>query len=723
QCVNMAVAFVGAVGASGKGVSALIGCAVGYSVLWGFDDSAEYIASAVVIYTVSFVCQYSPIYHKRWFRIINVTLVLGITCAFGAVSSVISDFSYFHDLLSEIVCGSMCAFIYTGVRPLANEAEDSSTSSEILCFLMSLTTVICSCVRYRFLYELSLGNIICLSIVLLSGGGCGGVELSLLPLAMGIFITLLSENAASYMYICIIHTLLMNLFGVKHKFGSIVLLIGLGGFFSSTGGNFEWNLMLEIFAAALIFLLLPRKWLCLLQVRFDSSLIGEKVWTSRQLKGANELQMTELLTDTAQLLYCGILEYEKQATVDILRSSMERVCYDCANRDLCWTNHQNELLNILYGLEFYVKERGRVLQNDIPHWFSNYCPKAEMILGEMNFELRSNVEKTIYENRYNEIKKSVCALLERLSYIFIQSIDYSPVIDEECRQAQEKINDFCMMNKMKCSISVSRLKSLRLKTVLHGKHASRILSSTRILDELSYLLDMRLRAMKDQDRDDTVYLYEAEHYAVSVGAAVKRKSGEAVCGDYYSYLKMEDGCLYVILSDGMGAGEYAKRQSSRIVQLMERFLISDVQPMDAVHLVNMIISLYQPNQWDYATIDLFCVDLYTGMSELFKVGAAASYLKAESNIVELKKHTLCAGTIPAGELQIYHERFQMKPGDVLVMMSDGVIINDTIRLNEMIEQEYDSMKILARSILLESQQINRLDDDQTVLTVRMDDRL
>ena len=92
------------------------------------------------------------------------------------------------------------------------------------------------------------------------------------------------------------------------------------------------------------------------------------------------------------------------------------------------------------------------------------------------------------------------------------------------------------------------------------------------LDKLSAALGMRLCMPEDGARGDSLLLLEAEPLAVSVGIASMRKKGETVSGDRGTYFKTDAGQLCVILSDGMGCGEAAQRESSMAVRLLERFL-------------------------------------------------------------------------------------------------------------------------------------------------------
>ena len=86
-------------------------------------------------------------------------------------------------------------------------------------------------------------------------------------------------------------------------------------------------------------------------------------------------------------------------------------------------------------------------------------------------------------------------------------------------------------------------------------------------------------------------LLEAEPLAVSVGIAALKKRGEKVSGDRGSYFKTDSGVLCVILSDGMGTGSEAAKESAEIVGILEKFLRSGADPAVAMKLLNSVMLL------------------------------------------------------------------------------------------------------------------------------------
>ena len=63
---------------------------------------------------------------------------------------------------------------------------------------------------------------------------------------------------------------------------------------------------------------------------------------------------------------------------------------------------------------------------------------------------------------------------------------------------------------------------------------------------------------------------EDVHYRTIVGDARMIRMGETVSGDSYTVMHMDSGQVVLSLSDGMGSGEKAEKESNRIISLLEQ---------------------------------------------------------------------------------------------------------------------------------------------------------
>ena len=204
-----------------------------------------------------------------------------------------------------------------------------------------------------------------------------------------------------------------------------------------------------------------------------------------------------------------------------------------------------------------------------------------------------------------------------------------------------------------------------------------------------------------------------------------KNKGEKVSGDHGTYFKTDAGVLCVILSDGMGTGEGAAAESSEAIEILERFLRSGVDPATAMKILNSVMLLRNGDEWGYATVDLMCVDLFTGETSFYKYGAAPSYVRTGKSVRRVSGESLAAGLVAGEGAAPDVVRMRLKPGSLAVIASDGVISgDDDAWLRELMREEREDtdMKTLARQVLRRAAEEYGASDDMTVLAVKVDVR-
>lgn len=152
------------------------------------------------------------------------------------------------------------------------------------------------------------------------------------------------------------------------------------------------------------------------------------------------------------------------------------------------------------------------------------------------------------------------------------------------------------------------------------------------------------------------------------------RSGQRLCGDSVTWFRGEGSSLYLLLSDGMGSGREARRESQLTVRLMEQFLTAGVQPESALRTLNAALQLRCDDQGSFTTIDLLSLDLGGGQAALFKYGAAPTYLKRGGSVRRLTGSSLPAGLQDSAAVPA-PDRFPLEDGSFLLMVSDGVADN------------------------------------------------
>ena len=92
--------------------------------------------------------------------------------------------------------------------------------------------------------------------------------------------------------------------------------------------------------------------------------------------------------------------------------------------------------------------------------------------------------------------------------------------------------------------------------------------------------------------------------ACRIGAALRPKEGELVCGDTVVSFRTGTGLLCLLLADGMGSGEAARKESALTCRLVEQFLEAGIEPEAALKTLNSAMALRGADTGSFTTIDL-----------------------------------------------------------------------------------------------------------------------
>ena len=165
-------------------------------------------------------------------------------------------------------------------------------------------------------------------------------------------------------------------------------------------------------------------------------------------------------------------------------------------------------------------------------------------------------------------------------------------------------------------------------------------------------------------------LYEDTKFYGLQGIATEKKNGSMISGDSYAFFVMDDGNYHICLSDGMGSGNRANQESEMVVDLLQKFIEAGFRKETAIKLMNSAMVL-QGEENSYSTLDYAMMDLYNGNLELIKIGGAATFIKRGEEVECIDIETLPTGADV--RMEVESTKKQLKSGDFLVMVTDGVI--------------------------------------------------
>ena len=159
-------------------------------------------------------------------------------------------------------------------------------------------------------------------------------------------------------------------------------------------------------------------------------------------------------------------------------------------------------------------------------------------------------------------------------------------------------------------------------------------------------------------------------YRILFGSSRAPREGEEISGDSYTFKSGLPGQAIMSLSDGMGSGKAANEDSEKVIELIEQLLGTGFSARAALKLVNTVLLLTGQNERP-ATLDLCLVDLYSGVMEIMKLGAAASFVISEKGVEVLESEHVPAGVLNPVEPVLLSKKLWDR--DKVIMVSDGVL--------------------------------------------------
>ena len=140
----------------------------------------------------------------------------------------------------------------------------------------------------------------------------------------------------------------------------------------------------------------------------------------------------------------------------------------------------------------------------------------------------------------------------------------------------------------------------------------------------------------------TIHFVEDVNYQMMYGVLVlqrkKKRFPETIC-----MCRQEDGGRFVMcLSDGMGSGMEACRESGVCGRTPEQFLDSGFSQETAAKMVNSALVLKRQDGM-FSTVDICAVDLYTGICSFLKAGASSTFIKRDHWVEAITSKVLRQG--------------------------------------------------------------------------------
>ena len=720
------IAAVAAAGAGLSGLCCLLGTSLGYIVFCGLGSGIRCIAASMLVFTVLFAFQETRLYAKTAFAPLTAGVCCCLTGFLAAFTDMISGTPTAAVILLESTLAAGGCWFF---REAMCDEERTTESSELrhsASVLITLAVLLMALSRLEIPGAVSMGRFLALLMVLTATLRCGMLVGCTVGTVFGLCMDLAVGGLPFYTMSYALGGLLS---GVFNRHGRLVFLLSFilacaVAVICTWSTQPQINALLEVFCACVVFMVLPSGFLCkvgsLIEPSSDGSgESGLRHYVAKRVEG---------LSRAYSGLYDIVRRNVEKPVNDndpshVFDRAAEAVCVNCREKNRCWNNCYVDTLSALNDASEIMLKRGMLCLEDIPRHFTERCRTPEAFVAAVNGELRAAAYRRQFAASLRDSRDTAWGQYADMAEVLTDVAGELDSVNGADRLAERRLSRYLRTMDIEADTAVYRDGSGRLRAVIESANLAPLFKNESYLEKLSEVLGTRMcRPETAAEGTARLVLAEAEPLAVKVGIAAMKKEGERISGDRGACFKTDSGVLCVILSDGMGCGDDAAKESGEVIEILEGFLRSGMDPAVAMKTLNSVMLLKSADHWGFATVDLMCIDMFTGETCFYKYGAAPSYVMNGKSIQRIKCETLAPGLTGAGVAPDV-VRMRLRPGSTAIIASDGVIgDNNDGWLREVLDSATDDMKLLARDTLREAERVYGNADDMTVLAVRVEKR-
>ncbi|WP_048570146.1 stage II sporulation protein E [Clostridium cylindrosporum] len=612
------------------------------------------------------------------------------------------------------------------------------TTEELVCMALIIAIAVAGTFDISYM-GLSLKNIVAFTLALT----CGFLEGATLGAAMGITLGLVSGIADTTMPFTIgVFGFCGLIAGVFKDFGKIlasvafILSAAILSFYTSTFADMQ-PLLIDSVVGTVIFLISPKRKLEKLVV-FNNKVEYEKAETRSDLylQRVNDVMASRLsmvsgalggLSNVLEQSFTNQLSNKTDINA-MVEQLADKVCFTCENRNTCWDSEIYHTSNSFIQLLSKVEKRGKISVQDIPDSLQKKCLRPHELTRQTNNVFEVFRINSRWRNKLANSRMVLAEQIRGVSSVVNTMVEEATNVIEIKNEKEIDIEDALRSEGLKFS-EVFAVKSQkgRFEVIVYiDANDGNDVNVCNYTSVISKVLDRRLctsnlsGAMVDNNIHQ-IKLVEEEKYTVKT--AIAKLSRDEVSGDSYTFGDIGSGRYLVGLSDGMGSGAIASNESKATISLLEKFMEAGFDRDTAIKAINSVLILGDSDE-RFATIDMAILDLYNGIGEFVKIGAAPTYIKTSRGVEVLKSSSIPVGILDNVDFET--NILEVRNGDMIIMVSDGVSDAKEDMKNDWVTKalsEYDSgnPKDVADYILKKAKSyVNEYDaDDMTVIVSKV----
>ncbi len=737
---------------------------IGTTIKFGFNGLLIYVVASLIVLLLSIVSK-----PKRAYDDTNEKVKLGSRLAFSVfiVQLIYILFTgfYLYDFLTAIMI-SITSYIFykifvNSISVIKEYGIKKVFTVEEVIGASLLISIAVSAIGNFNILGFGLRNILCIFMVLYLGYRNGMLVGATSGITIGVVLSIIGGEEQVIIAAFAIAGLIA---GLLNKFGKIGVIVGfiIGNIavaYAANGGASNIIMFQEILIAAVGLLFVPKITnINIEDVIPNTKLLPEASGTleesSETLEKLNSISktisdMANNFGENGKIIPDETENYEKNLNIfeDELLNSLEGLEGNNLYDDI-YNNEEN----IIDDIFKYLQENGVMTDNGIISIFAKhntYLTSSENdhinpkeldeirdIIKAINTAYRISKNNFIWQKKLDENNKMVSKQLKNVSKVINNIANGIKENTDEYESERKEIEDL-LKEKGIAVKEISIKKENTGRTIVsaytnlcddaEGKNCpikpiDKVLN--KVFDEKFMIQDQKCGIRLNKNTCSYTFASE-DKYIIQTGIAKAKKDDSIVSGDNISQTRLGDGKYMLAISDGMGSGANARRNSKIAISMLERLFNTGFDKETSINLINSAIMNANKEEM-YATLDIEILDLYAGKMQILKNGACPTYIKKNKSVNLIKSTSLPTGIVSDISVDTYDT--DLADGDIVVICSDGIIESNKEYANKELWVKYlleeiqtDSPERIADIILHEAidNDFGKAKDDMTVIAFKV----
>jgi len=559
-------------------------------------------------------------------------------------------------------------------------------------------------------------------LVIVVAAAVGGVQLSTVVAVLAG--TVLSISKLSFSGMIAVYAVTGFLAGLHKPFGR------LWQAFSMLGATFffilyDRTLPLDsvyigsLVTASLLFFAIPSKWIKDLKDQLfpDTThiLLRRQKWMTEKVN--HQLHEFQHFVDFITRFISD--RFESKAVIDKGRKEVLAACQSCFHYEKCWGEKSNGIPLLMKQWE----EQPKKTRIQIEKKLQFKCVKPTQIMQELK-EREAKVQlthemqhgKKMFALKLRDMGNHMSELMSNLENGVTLYTSHEEDVKEKFQQCNIPFFQVDVLN-----IEVGQMEVV---CCLPVESRAKMVGERLILP---IFYDLWKEPFEITSMKEIHHPYEhiqmtcksSVRFSVTHDIYTSSSRNTIYSGDAHAVFPLHPGLLAVILSDGMGNNVEAHRESRRVMQFMRECLNKKMDPETTMHTLHYMMSL-QDDTDSYATVDLALIDLQKGELWSWKAGSMSTYLIRGNNMRKIESKHVPFGFLPTFSIEA--RKVDIKDGDVLLMLSDGVFsANTTIEKQELYYKKIlqDPSMNAERFVKMLEETYSLPGDDRTVIFMQV----